>query len=264
MSATTSKTLVWREIGCTVKVLVRDPQAAFLTAGLPLLYLFVFASIFGDEQARLDGQPGTMAVATVMTASVVVIGVVSSAFQNLTITLVQDREFGVLKRLRSAPVPTPVFLAGHVVSALLMSVVLGVLVAGLGMLVYDVPFTGTRTLAAAVTLLVGALACCLAAFPFTVLVRKPAAAMPMALGMSLTLFFLSGNFFPGKDLPRAMGIIADAFPVRHFFVAMLTAFNPNVTGAGFEWEHLAVLGIWVLAGAGLAIRFFRWTPTGEE
>lgn len=81
-------TLVRREVGYARKVMIRDPQSLFPTAGLPLLYLLIFATICGNESAELPGQPGTMDVATVMTASVIVIGVVSAAFQNLASTLV--------------------------------------------------------------------------------------------------------------------------------------------------------------------------------
>lgn len=125
--------LVRRETSYARKILIRDSQNLFFTAGLPLLYLLIFATIFGDEIARIPGQPGELDVATVMTASVIVIGVVSAAFQNLSITLVQDREYGVLKRLRSAPVSTSVFLGGHVLNALVTSLVLAVGVGVLGM-----------------------------------------------------------------------------------------------------------------------------------
>jgi len=260
----TTTALVRHEAGYARKTLVRDPQSLFFTAGLPLLYLLIFATIFGDEVTRVPGQPGVMDVATIMTASVIVIGVVSAAFQNLGVTLIQDRENGVLKRLRSAPVPTSVFLAGHLVNALATAVVLALGVAVLGIAVYGVPFPGERTLAAAVTVILGAVACACAAFPFTRIVGKASAASPAAMAVTLTLFFISGLFFPGADLPRAMVLVADLFPVRHFFVAMTTAFNPNVSGAGFEWGHLAALALWAVGGALVGSRVFRWTPSQER
>lgn len=256
--------LIRRETGYARKVLIRDPQNLFFTVGLPLLYLLIFATIFGDEEAEIPGQPGILDVATVMTASVIVIGVVSAAFQNLTINLVQDRENGVLKRLRSAPVPTPVFLGGHLVNALITSVLLAIGVAVLGFALYGVPFTDERTLAAIVTVVIGAIACAAAAFPFTRLIGKATAASPMTVAVTLTLFFLSGNFFPGTELPRAMSFVADLFPVRHFFVAMVTAFNPNVEGTGFEWTRLAILAVWAVGGGVAGGRLFRWTPTEEH
>lgn len=260
----TPKLLV-RETGYAIKVMLRSPQTVFLVVALPVLYLFVIASIFdGEEVNDIPGRSWKLSVSLVMTASVVVIGVVSATFQNLTMTLAHDREHGVLKRLRNTPLPASVFFASHVLTALLVSVTLSVLVACCGRFVFDVPLPGVRTGAAAVTLLLGALACSLIALPFTALVRRASASLPMAFGVSLTLFFLSGNFFPGKELPAAITRVADFFPVRHFFIAMLTAFDPHTKGAGFEGGHLAVLGIWAIVGAVLAVAFFSWTPAGDE
>lgn len=256
--------MVRSEIGCAVRVMIRSPQAMFLVVALPVLYLVVIGAIFdGEEVNDVPGRSWNLSVSVIMTASVVVIGVVSATFQNLTMTLVQDREHGVLKRLRSTPLSTRVFLAAHVLTALLVSVTLSVLVAGCGALAFDVALPGPRTPAALVTVVLGALSCGLVALPFSVLVRKSVSALPMAFGVSLGLFFLSGNFFPGKALPGPVTMVADFFPVRHFLVAMLTAFDPHTTGAGFEWGHLAVLGGWAVAGGLLGLRWFRWAPTGD-
>ena len=94
--------------------------------GLPLLYLLIFDTVFGDQVGHLAGQPGILKASIVITPSIIVIGVVSAAFQNLAISLVQDRENGVLKRLRSAPVPTWLFLGGQLVNALLTALVMAV------------------------------------------------------------------------------------------------------------------------------------------
>src|SRR4051812_41340328 len=115
----TTATIVRTEFACARKVMLRDPQAAFITIGLPLLYLFIFATVFGDQHEQLRGQPGTLKVSTIVVSSVIVIGVVSATFQNLTSSLVEDREHGVLKRLRSTPVPTGAFLAGPILNAII-------------------------------------------------------------------------------------------------------------------------------------------------
>jgi len=51
-------TVVRRELRCAQKVTVRDPQEAFFTVGLPLLYLFIFATVFGSQTAQLRSQLG--------------------------------------------------------------------------------------------------------------------------------------------------------------------------------------------------------------
>jgi ABC-2 type transport system permease protein len=258
-------TVLRREVGCAVKIMLRSPQTMFLVVALPVLYLIVIGSIFDGEAVNdVPGRSWTLSVSVIMTASVVVIGVVSATFQNLTMTLVQDRENGVLKRLRSTPMPSWIFFVAHMLAALLVSVALSVLVAGCGALAFDVDLPGRRTPAALVTLTVGALSCSLLALPFSALITRGSAALPMAFGVSLALFFLSGNFFPGKALPDTVTSVADWFPVRHFFVAMITAFDPHTKGAGFEWDDLAVLGGWAAAGALAALRWFRWTPACDK
>lgn len=264
-TAVSTTAVLRREVSCAVKVMLRNPQTIFLVVALPVLYLGVIASIFrGEEVNDVPGRSTNLSVSVIMTASVVVIGVVSATFQNLTMSLVADREHGVLKRLRSTPLPTWVFIAAQVLTAVLVSVALAVLVTAFGALAFDVALPGPRTPAALVTLVVGALCCSLLALPFSALVARASAALPMAFGVSLCLFFLSGNFFPGKAMPDAVAAVADCFPVRHFFIAMLTAFDPHTTGAGFEWGHLAILGGWTVAGALAALRWLRWTPATDR
>lgn len=256
--------LARREAGWVRRALVRDPQNLFFTVGLPLLYLFIFAGIFGSETTPFPGQPGTLTVSTIMTASVVVIGVVSAAFQYPAINLITERENGVLKRLRSTPVPTGVFVAGYVINAVVVSVLMAAGVTALGVVAYGVPWPGRRIVPLVATVLLGSVACAAAAFPFTRVVRKSSAAAAASVSVTLVLFFLSGNFFPGAELPPAMAAVASVFPVRHFFLAALTAFNPNTVGGGTEWGHLGVLALWAVGGTLAGLRWFRWNPSGQD
>jgi ABC-2 type transport system permease protein len=257
-------TIVRREFACARKIMLRDPQAAFITVGLPLLYLFIFATVFGAQHEHLRGQPGMLKVSTIVVSSVIVIGVVSAAFQNLTTSLVEDRENGVLKRLRSTPVSTSAFLAGPILNAVITSVTLAVLVTALGRVAYGVSLPAAHILAATVTVLVGAASCCAIGCLFTGAIRKATAATPVLTAVTLTLYFLSGNFFTTDQAPAALRDAAAVFPVRHFVTAMTTAFNPAVGGAGFALGDLAVLAIWGLVSAAAASRLFRWTPVGES
>jgi ABC-2 type transport system permease protein len=260
----TAAALLTREVGYARRTLVRDPQSLFTTIGLPLLYLVVFDTVFGSQVGHFASQPGVLEAATVITPSILVVGVVSAAFQNLAIRLVQDRENGVLKRLRSAPVPTWLFLGGQVVNALITALAMAALVAAVGFTVYGVPLLGERAAAAVVTLLVGTAACAAAAIPFTRVITKGSAAGPVTFAFTLTLFFISGNFFAGATMPRSLTVVADLFPVSHFTRAMTTAFNPHATGGGWSPVELLILGAWAVGGALVGLRVFRWTPTGDR
>jgi ABC-2 type transport system permease protein len=78
------------------------------------------------------------------------------------------------------------------------------------------------------------------------------------------LFFLSGNFFSLEDAPAGLRVVANIFPVRRFYQAMVTAFNPHVTGSGLALGHLGILALWGAAGLALEAWKFRWTPSGDE
>jgi len=258
-----TRTLAWREIGYVRKVMVRNPQALFFTIGLPLLYLFIFATFFGSEHELLIGQ-GTLKVSTVFVASVITIGVVSACFQYLALSIVRDRESGRLKRLRSAPVPMWIFLEGYLVNSILTAVLLAVLVGGLGWAVYGVVLPAAHLLAAIVAVLIGAVTFSALAFAISVVITKLTTMQAAAPAITLTLFFLSGNFFNIDAAPAALRDIATIFPVRHLLEAMLTAFNSGVAGSGFALADLGVVALWGVAGLIAATLGFRWTPAGEH
>jgi hypothetical protein len=88
--------LTIREFTLDQKSSWRDPQTVFFIVGLPLLYLFIFATIFGSGTSAMAGQPGAMKRTAFYVAGIIVIGVISAAFSNLAFTLVQERESGNL------------------------------------------------------------------------------------------------------------------------------------------------------------------------
>jgi ABC-2 type transport system permease protein len=85
----------------------------------------------------------------------------------------------------------------------------------------------SHLIAAVITVFTGALAFCVLGCVITVVIRRATAAMPLLFGVTLALFFLSGNFFPTDTLSVAWRAVANVFPVRHFLTAMLTAYNPT-------------------------------------
>src|SRR6266545_931655 len=257
-----SANLAIREFRFDQKSFWRDPQTVFFIVGLPVLYLFIFATIFGSQ--TMPGQSGALKGTAFYVAGIIVIGVISAAFSNLSFTLVQERESGNLKRLRNTPLRTGVFIAGYVATALLIAVLLSALVMLLGRIPYGVPISGATMPAFAVTVLVAAALFSCLAFAFTVAIRQQRAAQAMVMAVTLTLFFISGNFFPVSKAPAALTTIANLFPVRHVNTAMWTVFNPHTTAMGFQWADIGVIALWGLAGLLIAVRYFQWKPTGDK
>ena len=255
--------LVRREFGYERHAFLRDPQAVFFSVGLPLLYVVIFVSLFGNQTIDFvyEGQPGPLKAHTIMLAGFIAIGVISATFFNLTVTLVQQRESGILKRFRGTPLPTWAFIAGHVGTSTMLGGLVATALLALGRLAYGIPVPLAGLPAFALALVVASGAFCCLGFAFTLAVKKASAALPLGTGVTLALYFLSGNFFVIDKPPFLLRAVGAFFPVKHLNRAMLTPLNPNAHGLRIEWVDLLVIAAWGMAGPLVTLRLFRWTPT---
>jgi ABC-2 type transport system permease protein len=252
----TGARLVLHQFRYDQKVFWRNPASVFFTVMLPLIFLFIFATIFGNDEIEERGVKTT----TYYVPAIVSLAVISATMQSLAINLTEDRERGLLKRVRGTPLPTPVFVAGRVGNSLVISILMVVLVAVIGRLVYDVSLPGETIPAILVTLGVGAFAFCCLGFALTAAIPSEEAAPAITNATVLPLYFISGIFIPDSEIPEGVLTVADLFPIRHFFEAFFTAWDPNTVGAGFEWGDLAIVAAWGVAGLLVALYAFRWEP----
>ena len=241
------------------RVFWRSPAAVFFTVLFPVIFLLIFSSLFGGETIEELGIKTTV----YYVPGIITLAVVSATLVSTAIRLVELRESGRLKRVRGTPLPTWAFVAGRFGNALTLSVLMTAVVAAIGRILYDVPIPTNTLPALLVTLLVGSFAFCTLGFALTALIPSEDAAPAVTNVAVLPLYFLSGVFIPQNEIPEGVLHFADAFPIRHFFQAFLTAWDPSTTGAGFEWGDLAVVAAWGIAGLLIALKTFRWTPRGH-
>jgi ABC-2 type transport system permease protein len=239
------------------KVFWRNPAAVFFTVLLPVVFLFIFATIFGSDEIEALGGIKTT---TYYVPAIITLAVVSATAQSLAISLTVARENGILKRGRGTPLPSWVFIAGRVGNAIVLSVLGLAVVAVIGRVVYDVEIPWDRLPAVLVTLTVGAASFCCIGVALTAIIPSEDSAPAITNAVLLPLYFLSGVFIPETEIPAGVLHVADVFPIRHFFEAFFSAWNPLTTGSGFEWGHLALVAAWGVAALLIAIRAFRWTP----
>ena len=239
------------------KTFWRNPASVFFTVMLPVIFLLIFATIFGNDHIE---ELGGVKTTTYYVPAIITLAVVSATMQSLAISLTVDRENGLLKRTRGTPLPSPVFIAGRIGNSIIVSVLMLIILAALGRALYGVEIPWERLPAVVVTLAIGAAAFSCLGIAITAAIPSEDAAAPITNVAVLPLYFLSGVFIPESEIPNGVLHVADAFPIRHFFEAFFTAWDPSTAGAGFEWGHLAVVGAWGLAGLAIATRTFRWTP----
>ncbi|HET8976118.1 MAG TPA: ABC transporter permease [Solirubrobacterales bacterium] len=238
------------------KVFWRNPASVFFTVLFPVIFMVIFNLIFGSDYIEELG----LYTSTYYVPAIITLAVVGATTQSLAINLTQDRERGLLKRVRGTPLPTTAFVAGRVGNSLVISVLMLALVAALGRVAYDVELPSTTIPGILVTLAVGASAFSCIGFALTTIIPSEDAAPAVTNATVLPLYFISGVFIPESEIPEGVLHVADLFPIRHFFEAFFTAWDPSTTGAGIEWGDLAVVAGWGLAALAIAIWRFRWEP----
>ena len=236
----------------------RNPPAAFFTFVFPLIFLVIFNLVFGNERIEVDG--GTTRASTFFVAGIAALSVVNGCFTGLAMSLAFLRDEGVLKRVRGTPLPAWAYLAGRIGFNVLLTVVLIVIVTSVGALFYGVDVPTSTLPAFLVTVAVGSAAFAALAFAINGFIPNAEAAPAVVNATVLPLLFISDVFIRSDDAPGWLGAVASFFPVSHLSQALLVAFNPFETGAGFRPLDLAVLAAWGVFGVLVALRYFSWEP----
>jgi ABC-2 type transport system permease protein len=249
--------LVLHQARYDLRAFLRNKQSRFFTLILPLLFLIIFASVFGNNTI---GHSGVKA-STYYVPGISALAVIAASFVNLVISITTLRESGVLKRRRSTPVPAWVLIAARTLTAVGISLVTMVVLLAVGRFAYGVHLP-TRTIpGVALTAVVGAAAFCVLGYGLSTAIHSADAAQPMVQAIMLPLYFISGVFIPNVSLPGWLRHVAEVFPVHHLADGLHHAYDPAATGAGIVWSDIGVLALWAGIGLVVALRRFSWTPT---
>jgi ABC-2 type transport system permease protein len=255
--------MTFHQAAYDLRAFIRNRQSQFFTLALPILFLVIFAALFGGRGHTVAVSGGRIATSVYYVPGIIALGVISACFGNLVVSVTTQRERGVLKRRRATPVPAAAIIVGRVVTAIVIAVVMATALLGIGWAAYGAHVPGHTALALAVTVIVGAASFCCMGYALTSLIRNEDAAQPATQALLLPLYFVSGIFVAVTILPHWLADIGDVFPVRHLADALLAAYNPHTTGLGFAGQDLLIVGAWGVAGLILAMRGFSWNPLGR-
>jgi ABC-2 type transport system permease protein len=233
----------------------RNPAAAFFTFAFPLIFMFVFQAIFGDQAAL-----GGVSAAAFFTPGIVALSIVNACFTTLAMTVVTVRDEGILKRVRGTPLPSLVYLAARIAHSVLIGLLLVVIVSVFGAFAYDVPFPVDQLPMLIVTLALGSGCFCALGLAVSGVVPNERAAPAVVNAIILPLLFISDVFVripPDNFLAK----VGDVFPVRHLAIALQGIWTPAINGP-LDPVDLAWLAGWAIVGVVLAARTFSWEPRG--
>ena len=255
------RALVAHEVRCDGLILLRNRQSQFFTLALPVLFLVIFASVFSGDTVAVAG--GRLKLSVYYVPGIIALGIIAAAFVNLVISVTTARESGIYKRRRATPVPASVVIAGRAITALVAALAMAGVLLTIGWPAFGASMPGRTAPAFIVDIVVGALAFCCLGYAVASLIDDADAAQPLTQAIMLPLYFISGVFLPASQIPGWLARIANVFPVRHLAQALLMAYNPHTSGAGFAWSDLGIVALWGLAGLAVALRRFSWLPRGR-
>jgi ABC-2 type transport system permease protein len=236
----------------------RNSQARFFTLALPVAFLLIFATVFGDKTVPLPG--GVIHTSVYYVPGIIALGIIQAAVSNLAISVTAQRENGILKRRRATPISAGVLVTARALTAVTVALAMTAILAVIGWFAYSARIPAGHIAALAVTVLAGAASFAALGFALTTIIRGADSAQPIIAAITLPLYFISGIFLATTLLPNWLLNVASVFPVRPFQQALLAAYNPYSAGTGFAGRDLLVMAAWGIAGLLIAIRRFRWTP----
>lgn len=243
---------LWKLTLTEVKLFLREPFAAFFTLAFPLMMLFIFGSIYGNEPTPFFNGRGSVDVSVPRYIAMIIASV---GMLSIAITLSVYREKGVLRRYRATPLRPQTILTATVLVNFAMTALGIVLLVIAGRMIYNLHFDGNP-----LAVLAGFVLACLSFFSlgFIIAGLAPTARVAQVVGMVIfyPMLFLSGAGFPREAFPETIRSLSKFLPLTHV-VTLLEGL-----WFGELWnQHLTeviVLGGMLIAGVVVATRTFRW------
>ena len=240
--------MTWME----TKLFLREPMGAFFTLAFPLMMLFLFGSIYGNEPTPMFGGYGTIDISIPAYTAMII---ATTGLMSVTITMAAYRENGVLRRLRTTPISPLIILAAQVIVVFAMTSLGMILLIVAGKVVYHVRFDGD-----ALSVLAGFVLSSLSFFGlgFILAGLMPTARTAQIVGMVLLypMLFLSGAGFPRELLPEAIKKVSTFLPLT-YVVNLLRGL-----WIGEAWSsHLLNVGVlagMLIIGVVISAKTFRW------
>jgi ABC-2 type transport system permease protein len=233
----------------------RSREAAIFIFVFPLLLYALLGSVYSKE-IELDGVD--VPSGDVLLAGLFGYGAANTAFAGLAIILVNRREAGILKRLRSTPLPPATYLAAVLLSILAVFALQSVALLALGRFLFGASmpanwlgFAGAVVLGVACFAGLGVGAASLIRSADGVSAAVNVAVLPMA--------FLSGSFGPTREYPDFLQAVADILPLT-YFLDVVSGVYLDGDSLFADLRALGFVAAWGIAGLVIALLRFGWVP----
>jgi ABC-2 type transport system permease protein len=239
--------LTWTE----TKLFLREPMATFFTVAFPLLLLFAFGAIFGNDPGSA---PGKVGYTTYALPGYVALTIGSLGLLGLPTALAIYRDQGILRRFRVTPLRPAAVLGAQLIIHLAILIASTVLLAGAALWTFGVPIPDRPLLMFSALLLAG-LSFLAVGFLLGAVVPTARAAQAVGNALFFPMLFLSGAAIPQFLFPEWLKTASLALPLTHTTHLLQAAW---LQGQWNGFSSLVLVGMGAVS-AGLAAAVFRWT-----
>ncbi|WP_420312270.1 ABC transporter permease [Streptomyces sp. YS-B37] len=250
-----------RRGGLELKQFFRQRDQVVFTFAFPVVFLFLFASIFSDDVRGAGVTASQLYVPAMMAA-----GIMSTSFQSLGISIAIERDEKVLRRLRGTPMPPAAYFLGKIWLVLVTGLMETAILLLVGTTLYDVdlPSSATKWLDFGWIFVLGLTACALLGIAISSVPKSGKSATSVVVLPFLVLQFISGVYISIDTIPDWMLNIGALFPLKWMCQGLRGVFLPSsaqVLEQAGSWEFgkiALVLGAWCVGGLLLCLLTFRW------
>lgn len=250
-----------RRGGLEIKQFFRQRDQVVFTFAFPVVFLFLFASIFSDDVKGAGVNASQLYVPAMMAA-----GIMSTSFQSLGISIAIERDEKVLRRLRGTPMPPAAYFLGKIWLVLVTGLMETAILLVVGTTLYDVdlPSSATKWLDFGWIFVLGLTACALLGIAISSVPKSGKSATSVVVLPFLVLQFISGVYISIDTIPDWMLNIGALFPLKWMCQGLRGVFLPSsarVLEQAGSWEFgktALVLGAWCVGGLLLCLLTFRW------
>ncbi|MBZ0272499.1 ABC transporter permease [bacterium] len=173
-----------------------------------------------------------------------------------SLTVVRERERGSLEQLIATPVRTHEVIIGKLLPYFAIGMIDSIIIAVLGVAVFDVPFDGSITLFLAAASVFAVAGLGIGLFISTAAKNQILAMQVAILATMLPAYLLSGFMFAIKNMPAWVQAITYVVPARYFIV-MLRGIMLKDLPAHALWPQFAFLAALAVLMLTASIRRFR-------
>ncbi|WP_129310258.1 ABC transporter permease [Streptomyces sp. L2] len=244
-----------------IRQFFRQREQVVFTFSFPVVFLFLFASIFHDKVGSTGITASQLYVPAMMAS-----GIMSTSFQSLGISIAVERDEKALRRLRGTPMPPAAYFLGKIWLVLFTGALETAILLAVGTGVYDVrlPSDPGRWFDFTWIFVLGLTACALLGIAISSVPRSAKSASSVVVLPFLLLQFVSGVYIAVDTIPGWMLDIGALFPLKWLCQGLRGVFLPDsarVLEQAGSWEFgrtALVLGAWCVGGLVLCLLTFRW------